>query len=144
MKLKQITEQTPQIPFIQRVRHWIIENPIQGFFLIGITISFSTLFPALIIIPQDSTLGQLLIFYLARIGVYSPVLTGLFIERIIRPQKTSSTRNIPVTLSVWIISVIILIANLKLTAPPDLSLITLILISIPAAILPAYVVSSAI
>jgi membrane protease YdiL (CAAX protease family) len=145
MKLKQITEQTPQIPFIQRVKHWIIENPIHGFFLIGITISFSTLFPALILIPQDSNLGQLLIFYLARIGVYSPVLTGLFIERIIRPQKTSTpTRNIPVTLSVWIISVIILIASLKLTAPPDLPLITLILISLPAALLPAYVVSSAI
>ena len=145
MKVKQITEPTPQIPSIQRLKHWIIENPLHAFFLIGITISFSTLFPALIFISPNNSSGQLLSFYLGKIGVYSPVLTGILIERIIRPQKsTTPTRNIPVTLSIWLISVIILIASLKLTAPPQLSLFILIVISIPAALLPAFVISSAI
>jgi membrane protease YdiL (CAAX protease family) len=145
MKVKQIIEPTPQIPSIQRVKHWIIENPLHAFFLIGITISFSTLFPALIFISHNNSSGQLLSFYLGKIGVYSPVLTGILIERIICPKKsTTPTRNIPVTLLIWLISVIILIASLSQTAPPDLPLVTLILISIPAALLPAYVVSSAI
>jgi len=129
----------------QRAKEWITKHPILAFFLIGITISFSTLFPAIIFISHNNSSGQLLSFYLGKIGVYSPVLTSILIERIIRPQKTTTpTRNIPVTLSIWIISVIILTASLKLTAPPQLTLITLILISIPAALLPAYVFSSAI
>jgi membrane protease YdiL (CAAX protease family) len=145
MKIKQITELTTQTPFIQKVKHWIIENPIQAFFLIGITISFSTLFPALIFISHNNSSGQLLSFYLGKIGVYSPVLTGILIERISRPQKsTTLTRNIQVPLFIWLISLIILIASLKLTAPPQLPLSTLILISIPAALLPTYVISSAI
>jgi hypothetical protein len=52
----------------QRIREWIRRHPIEAFFLLAIAIFFLTVFPVILIIPQEVTLGQILGLYLGRIG----------------------------------------------------------------------------
>ena len=129
----------------KKAREWIRRHPIQAFFLLGIVICFGTLFPAVLIIPQEGTLGKILSFYLAKIGVYSPVLAGMFVARIIKPNRQiiSFTRRLMVFLPVWIIAEIIHVASLRFSVPPDASLILLIVLSLPVEVLPALVLSLA-
>ena len=124
---------------------WIRRHQIVAFFLVGIAICFGTLFPVVLFIPQEDTLGQILSLYLGRVGVYSPVLAGMFVARIIQParQRKPSVRRLLIFLLVWFIAEIIHIANLQLTVQPGTSLIVLIVLSLPVALLPAYVISSA-
>jgi len=129
----------------QGFKEWIRRHPIQAFFLLGIVICFGTLFPVVLIIPREVTLGQILSLYLGRIGAYSPVLAGMFVARIIKPnrQKISFTCRLLVFLPVWIIAEIIHVASLRLSVPPDTSLILLVVLSLPVAVLPAFVISLA-
>jgi membrane protease YdiL (CAAX protease family) len=112
---------------------------------LGIVICFATLFPAVLIIPQEVTLGQILSLYLGRIGVYSPVLAGMVVARVINPGrlKSSFSRRLLVFLPVWIIAELIHVASLRLSVPPDTSLLLLIVVSLPVSLLPAFVVSAA-
>ena len=107
--------------------------------------SFGLLFPVVLIIPQEDTFGQILSLYLGRIGFYSPVLAGMFVARIIQPgrQRVSLARRLSVFLPVWFIAAIIHTASLNLSAQPGTPLIALIVISLPVALLPAFVISSA-
>jgi len=129
----------------QRTTEWIRRHPIKAFFLVGIAICFVTLFPAFLMITQEVALGQILGLYLARIGAYSPVLAGMYVARIIKPGRTriSLNRRLLVFLPVWIIAEIIHVASLRLSVPPDTSLMLLIVLSLPIAVLPAFVISSA-
>lgn len=130
---------------MNKLMNWIKNHQVAAFSLVGIAICFGTLFPAVLIIPQEDTLGQILSLYLARIGTYSPVLAGMFVARVIQParQRVSLSRRLLVFLPVWFIAEIIHIANLQLTVQPGTSLIVLIVLSLPVALLPAYVISSA-
>jgi membrane protease YdiL (CAAX protease family) len=129
----------------QKTREWIRGHPIEAFFLLGIAISFVTLFPAVLIIPQDVELGQILRLYLGRIGAYSPVLAGMFVARINRParQPVPLARRLSIFLPVWFIAEIIHTASLWLAVPSGTSLVLLIVLSLPVALLPAFVISSA-
>lgn len=131
---------------MNKVTDWIRRHQIVAFFLAGIALCFGTLLPVILVIPQESMIGQILGYYLAKIGVYSPVLAGMFVARIVQPgrQRVSLTRRVLVFLPVWFIAVIIHIASFKLTAPSDSSLIGLIVLSLPVALLPALVITSAI
>jgi membrane protease YdiL (CAAX protease family) len=129
----------------QKTRDWIRRHPIKAFFLLGIAVFFGTFFPVILFIPQEELLGLTVSYYLGRIGTYSPVLAGMFVAQIIKPtrQKMSLTRRLLVFLPVWFIAETIQTMNLKLFAPPGTSLIFLIVLSMPAALLPAYVITSA-
>jgi membrane protease YdiL (CAAX protease family) len=129
----------------QRWKEWTKRHPLEAFVILGIALCFATLFPAVLIIPQEAIVGQILSFYLGKIGVYSPVLAGMLIFRIINPgrQKTSFMRRLLIFLPVWVIAEIIQVASLRLSAPPDTSLILLIVLSLPVAVLPAFVISAA-
>jgi membrane protease YdiL (CAAX protease family) len=129
----------------QKTDEWIRRHPIEAFFLLAIAMSFGLLFPVILIIPQEDLFGQILGLYLARIGVYSPVLAGMFVARLIQParQRVSLGRRLAVFLPVWFIAAIIHTASLRLIAQPGTSLIALIVVSVPVALLPAFVVSSA-
>jgi membrane protease YdiL (CAAX protease family) len=129
----------------RRAKERISKHPIQAFVLLGTIFGFVTMFPALLFIPQDSDLGQLLSFYLARVGTYSPVLTGMFIARVIKPnrQKVSLSRRLLVFLPLWVVAEIVHVTSLSLSVPPDTPLILLVILSLPVALLPAYVISSA-
>jgi len=130
---------------MNKLDNWIRRHPIKAFFLLGIAICFGTLFPAVLIIPQEGMSGQILSFYLARIGVYSPVLAGMFVARVIQPgrQRVSLARRLLVFLPAWFIAEIIHTASLGLTVQPGTSQIALIVLSLPVALLPALVISLA-
>jgi hypothetical protein len=71
----------------QPTKEWIKKNPIATFFTIAIAISFGTLFPAIYVVPNDNTIGQILGYYLARIGAYSPFISAILVIRIIHSGK---------------------------------------------------------
>jgi len=128
-----------------RIKDWIRRHPIEVFFILAIEICYATLFPVFYFVPRDTTLGQILGYYLARIGVYSPVLAGIFVSRIIKPgrQRVSFARRLMILLPIWFFALVINIADLKLTSPPGATLIGLIILSLPVAFLPAWVIASA-
>lgn len=127
------------------VKEWIKKNPIVAFFVISIAISFGTLFPAIYLVPNNNTFGQILGYYLSRIGTYSPSIAAMLVAGITLPgrSKISLWKRLAVSLPVWFIAAIINVASLKLTAPSGASLIGLIILSLPVALLPAWVISSA-
>lgn len=129
----------------RRTYRWIRGHPIEAFFLLGIAISFGTQFPAILVIPQDVELGQILSLYLGRIGTYSPVLAGMFVSRLIKPvrQEVTLSRRLAIFLPVWLIATIIHTAGLWLAVPSDTSVALLVVVSLPVAVLPAFVISSA-
>ena len=123
----------------------IKKHPIIAFFILAIALSFGLLFPVVLFIPQTDMVGQILGFYLSRIGVYSPVLAGMFVARIIHPEhhKISLSRRLAIFIPVLILAEIIQIFSLKQTSAPGTPLILLVVISLPAALLPALVLTSA-
>jgi membrane protease YdiL (CAAX protease family) len=129
----------------QKIEEWIRGHPIEAFFLLTIAMSFGLLFPVFLIIRQEDVLGQILSLFLGRIGAYSPVLAGMFVARIIQPgrQRVSLPRRLSVFLPVWFIAAIIHTASLNLNAEPGTPLVALLVVSLPVALLPAFVISSA-
>jgi membrane protease YdiL (CAAX protease family) len=123
----------------------IKRNPIIAFSLLSISICYGTLFPAIYLLPHTGDLGSILGFYCGRIGVYSPVMAGMIVTRILHPghHQVSFVRRLKVSLPVWGIAAFISAANLRLTAPPSVPMTGLIILSLPVALLPAWVVSSA-
>jgi len=123
----------------------IKRNPIEAFFMLAIIICFGTLFPAIYLVPRDNTPGQILGFYLGKVGVFSPVISAIIITRIIQRVgiRVSLTSRLKVLLPMWLIALVICMADMKLTAPPDVPLTGLILLSLPVSFLPAWVISCA-
>lgn len=128
----------------QATRQLINRHPLQAFFLLAIAAMFVLLFPAMFIIPQNTMFWRILGFTLAKMAAFSPVLAGMFVARIIQPQKQKVpvSRRVRVFLPAWLIATIIQTASLKLTARAETPLTTLVLISLPVALLPALVISS--
>jgi len=129
----------------RKIEEWIRAHPIEAFFLLTIVISFGLLFPAVLITGQEGVPGQILSLFLGRIGAYSPVLAGMFIACIIQPdrERVSLIRRLSVFPPVWFIAAIIHTASLNLDAEPGTPLIALLVVSLPVALLPAFVISSA-
>jgi membrane protease YdiL (CAAX protease family) len=136
---------SPGGPVNQKTKEWITRHPLEAFFLLGIALCFATLFPAVLVIPQEGVASQILSLYLARIAVYSPVLVGMFVARIIQPgrQRVPLTRRLSIFLPVWFIASIVHTASLNLNVEPGTPLVALVVLSIPVALLPAYVLSAA-
>lgn len=84
-------------------------------------------------------------FYLSRLGIYSPVIAGILVTILSnsKKQRVPFIRCLPVFVPVWLIALVIHAADLSRTAPPSTSILALILFSVPVALLPAFVVSSA-
>jgi len=127
------------------LKEWIKRHPLEAYFALGIVLCFATLFPAIYLVPQGHISGQIFTFYLGRIAVYSPIIIAIFVTRIICPgiKRTHFTQRLKISFPVWLIALIIHTASLKQTAPQTVPLFGLIILSIPVAILPAWVISSA-
>ena len=126
-------------------RGWVRDYPLESFFALAILICYATLFPAIFLIPQDNTIGQILCYFIGQIGVFSSVISAIIITKIIQPLRTPFPllKRLYIFFPVWIVTTIINIANLKQTAPPQVPLIGLVILSIPVALLPTYVILSA-
>jgi membrane protease YdiL (CAAX protease family) len=118
--------------------------PITAFFLIAVGLSFALLFPA-VFIPQQSTLSQIVMFYVSRLGVYSPVLAGMIVSYISldRTGQAPFLKRLPVLLIVWAIALVIQALDLNRMSGGNVGLPLLVLVSAPVALLPAFVISSA-
>jgi membrane protease YdiL (CAAX protease family) len=129
----------------KKTKEWVRKHPLEAFFLVGTAICFVTQFPAVLVIPQDGMAGQIVSFYLGRIGAYSPVLAGMLVARIIQPgwQRVPLTRRLSVFLPVWFVAAIIHTASLNLHVQTGAPLVGLVILSLPVALLPAFVVASA-
>ena len=126
----------------ERVRRY----PVAAFFISAIVICFATLFPAIYLVPRDAGIFGVLGFYLGKIGVYSPLLAGIFVTRMIQPgrHQGSFLRRLKVSLPVWLVALLVNMASLRITAPPSVPLTGLIMLSAPVALLPAWAISSAV
>lgn len=126
-------------------KEWIKKNPIVAYFAVALVISFVMLFTAIYFIPQDNTLGQILGYYMAALGTYSPIIAAIIVTRIIQPRRSNVhlSKKLKVLLPVWIIAIVINIGNLKYATAPNASIIGLIILSLPVSLLPAWVISSA-
>jgi len=129
----------------QRILRWIGQHDLAAFFLLAIGLSFALLFPGLFLFRRDDTLGQILGLLLGRIGVYSPVLAGMAVAHVGRPERDrpAAPRRVLVFLAVWLIAAAVHTASLHGEAQPGTPLVALIILSLPVALLPAFVVASA-
>ena len=116
--------------------------PVIAFFAISILLSFGLLFPA-INIPQNGLIGQLLGFYLARLGIYSPVIAGITVSYFVNSMKAHCPfkYRLVIFLPTWITATIVHAVDLSLTTPTDVGNFFLAILSAPVALLPAFVVT---
>lgn len=128
-----------------RVTELVKRNPVMAFFGVATTICFAMLFSAIYFVPQDKTMGQILSYYLVRVGTYSPIIAGIIITRTLNSggPKVPLADIIKISFPVWLIALAVNIANLKLTTAPDASLTGLLILSVPVSLLPAWVITSA-
>ena len=134
---------------MKKIPDWMKAHPILSFFALTLVLLYSLLFPAFYLYQRglaNQTLLQILILYISRLAVYSPVLAGMLITRWTLPVRSSvsaSKRCLTFGI-VWLIALVISSLDLKRNNPdPTVGLVPMLIISIPIAILPAYVVSSA-
>lgn len=124
---------------------WARERPVLAFFGLAMLLCYLTMFPAIYLIPRDGTLGQIAGYYFGELGAYSPVIAGIAVTRLLRAERTTASwaHRMRVFLPVWLVAVAVNVASLRTTAPPTVPLIGLLILSVPVALLPAWVISSA-
>lgn len=129
----------------QNLNDLVKGKPVEAFFIIATLIMFGLLFPAIYLVPGNTTIGQILGYYMARVAVYSPVMAGFIVTRLINKheQTVPFYRRPKIFLPAWIIAVVIQVADLKLTAPPQVKLVSLAVIAAPVSLLPAWIIVSA-
>ena len=124
---------------------WIKSHPIVSFFALTLVLTYSLLFPALYLIDRtDQDLVVIFALYAARLGVYVPVLVGMLVTRWILPDQspTSASKRWSIFGIVWLVALIVSALDLQRGGAP-LEWVPLLILSIPIAVLPAFVVSSA-
>jgi membrane protease YdiL (CAAX protease family) len=124
-------------------------HPIVSFFILTLGLFYILLFPAYYLYPMglaDHPLLQILILYISRLAVYSPVLAGMLVTRWTLPVRSSvsaSKRWLTFGI-VWLAALIISTLDLWRGNPdPTVGWVPMFIISVPIAILPAFVFSSA-
>jgi membrane protease YdiL (CAAX protease family) len=129
----------------QNLTELIKRHQLEAFFIIAIAIIFGLVFPAIFLIPRENTLGQIIGYYFARIGVYSPVIAGIMVTRVTKTpkHKVPFARRLMLLLPVWLLALFIQMADLKLNASSGITTIGLIILALPVSFLPTWVVSSA-
>jgi membrane protease YdiL (CAAX protease family) len=105
------------------------------------------LFPVVLLQDSvDQSLVAVLVIYAPRLAAYSPVLAGMLIVKRLRPAQTSTSagrRRIIFGL-VWLVALAVYVLETRNGyAEFGIGLETVVLLSIPIALLPAFVVSRA-
>lgn len=130
---------------MNRSIEWIKAHPLASFFSLTLVLTFVLLFPALYFLDRtDQDLVVIFALYMARLGVYVPVLVGMLVTRWILPDQspTSATKRWSLFGIVWLVALIVSALDLQRGGTP-LEFVPLLILSIPIAVLPAFVVSSA-
>lgn len=134
---------------MRKAIEWMKTHPLVSFFILTLVLMYIFLFLALYLYQMglaDQTLLQVLILYMSRFAVYSPVLAGLLVTRWTLPVQSpvsASKRRLTFGI-VWLVALIISTLDLWRGNPdPTVGWVPMLIISIPIAMLPAFVFSSA-
>jgi len=134
---------------MRKLIEWMKTHPIVSFFILTLVLLYILLFPAFYLYQMglaDQPLLQVLILFISRLAVYSPVLAGMLVTRWtlpVRGQVAASKRWLTFGI-VWLVALIISTLDLWRSNPdPTVGWVPMLIISIPIAILPAFVFSSA-
>ena len=126
---------------------WMKAHPIVSFFALTMALMYILAFPLVFLMnSMEQPLLQSLMLYAGRLCVYGPVLFGMLVTRLILPDRsqTSASARWFCFGIVWLIALVISAIDLRRTIAEDaLGWAPLLILSIPIAILPAFVVSSA-
>ncbi len=132
---------------MKRPIEWMKARPIVFFFSLTLVLTYALLFPVLYLQDMtDQALIGILALYAARLGVYTPVLVGMLVTRWILPDQsaTSASKRRSIFGVVWLVALIVSTLELRgLVSEDALGWVPLLILSIPTAVLPAFVVSSA-
>ena len=130
---------------------WMKKSPIASFFILVLAMMYIIGFPVVYLMyligsSTDQPLLNLLTVYAGELAVYSPVLVGMFVTRRTLPdQSPTSARNRRFTFwIVWLVGLVVFALDVRQSTPEEmLGWIPLLIISMPIALLPAFVLSSA-
>jgi membrane protease YdiL (CAAX protease family) len=126
---------------------WVKAHPMATFFTLTLALMYLLLFPVVFLmdsIKQD--LLQLLVLYAVRLVVYGPVLVGILVTRWTAPERSLAPawKRWLCFGIVWLVALVVYVLDFhRNLSEGSLGWVGLTIISIPIAILPAYVVSSA-
>lgn len=134
-----------------RLIDWMKAHPIASFFALVLVMMYIIGFPVVYLMgligaSTDQPLLNLFVAYAGELAVYGPILVGMFITKQMLPnQSPVSTRNRRLAFwIVWLVGLFVYALDLKLGPSGEvLGWIPLLIISIPVAFLPAFVVSRA-
>jgi membrane protease YdiL (CAAX protease family) len=130
---------------MNKLTRWIKQHQVAAFFLLAFVITWGALIPAVVMNSETQALFQVLVFYLARIGVYGPVLAGIIVTRVAAPERTEQSRGAHwvAIFATWILAWAISCLYVGHSSSGEIGLPAIILLTAPSALLPAFVVSSA-
>jgi membrane protease YdiL (CAAX protease family) len=126
-------------------------RPIMSFFAMTLAMMYIIGFPVVYMMgligsSTNQPLLNLLTVYAGEVAVYSPVLVGLFITRRTLPDQSPASawnRRLAFWIA-WLVGLVVYAFDLRLGPSGDLlGWIPLLIISMPIALLPAFVVSRA-
>jgi CAAX protease family protein len=126
---------------------WMKSHPMVSFFALVLALMYLLVFPVVFRMDDaEQPLLQLLMLYVCRLGVYGPVLFGMLITRWTSPERSPAPawkRWLCFGIVGLVALVIYTLDFHRNVAEGSLGWAGLAIISIPIALLPAYVVSSA-
>jgi membrane protease YdiL (CAAX protease family) len=127
---------------------WIKAHPLASFFALTLALMFILLFPPVYLYMIDFTdppLLQILLLYMPRLAVYSPVLVGMLVTKLTLPDRSpSSAKSRWISFFiVWLIALVVCALDLRSKSPEPIGPLWLLILSTPIAVLPAFVFSSA-
>src|SRR5512139_3451710 len=134
---------------MKTIFNWLKSHPIISFLSLALAITWGLSIPLFVLyqagLVNHSDIMDVLLLYTARLAVYGPVLAGMILTRWITTEKSpGSARKRWLTFGiVWIIALVVSALGLQQESASNTGLIPLLIISIPIALLPAFVFSSA-
>ena len=130
---------------MNKLTQWIKQHQVAVYFLIAYAITWSAVIPALALSSETQALLQVLAFYLARIGVYGPVLAGIIVTRVAAPERGERSRGARLIafFATWIVAWAVSCLYMQRFLSGEVELPVVIVLTGPSALLPAFVVSSA-
>ena len=135
---------------MNRLTKWVGQHHLAAFFVLAYAITWAAIIPAVALRSDDRELVQVLVFYLGRIGVYGPVLAGILVTRAAAPDRGDPNRGRSsraarwiAFFATWVVAWAVGCLHLRRAASGEIPLTAIVVLCVPAAMLPAFVVSRA-
>ena len=133
---------------MKTIANWMKSHPLALFFSLALVITWGLLIVlalALKGLVNQSDLMDVLLLSTARLVLYGPVLAGMIVTRWVTPEQNpgSARKRWLIFGIVWTFALVVSALGLQQQSASNIGLIPLLIISIPTALLPAFVFSHA-